>query len=102
WILDNITPLRQLGAGLQTADLSILEPAKAIRARWDVNGDTPLAVEVPAAHNPPEGAVIDYWLPAVPDGATTLTITDARGRVVRRFTDTAPPASTLLANVPEY
>jgi len=102
WILDNITPLRQLGTGAQSADVRLFEPAPAIRVRWDVNGDTPLPVEVPTAPNPPEGAVIDYSLPAIPDGEITLTITDARGRVVRTFTSTASPASTLLPNVPDY
>ena len=102
WILDDITPLRQIGTGAQSTDLRLFEPAPAIRARWDVNGDTPLPVEVPAAPNPPEGAIIDYSLPAIPDGEMTLTITDARGTVVRTFTSTAPPASTLLPNVPDY
>jgi photosystem II stability/assembly factor-like uncharacterized protein len=101
WILDNLTPLRQLEA-TPRADLRLFEPAPAIRARWDVNGDTPLPVEVPTAPNPPEGAVIDYWLPTVPSGEMTLTITDAAGKVVRTFTSTAPPAPTLLANVPDY
>jgi hypothetical protein len=102
WILDNITPLRQLGTGAQRPGLRLFEPAPAIRARWDVNGDTPLPVEVPTALNPPEGAIIDYSLPAIPDGEIALTVTDGRGRIVRRFTSTAPPASTLLPNVPEY
>jgi hypothetical protein len=73
-----------------------------IRARWDVNGDTPLPVEVPAAPNPPEGAILDYWLPSAPAGEITLTIKDARGAVVRTFTSTAAPRSTLKANVPDY
>ena len=102
WILDNITPLRQLGTGAESAGLHLFEPAPAIRARWDVNGDTPLPIEVPAAPNPPEGAVIDYSLSAIPAGEMTLTITDARGRIVRTFTSTAPTASTLLPNVPDY
>ncbi len=102
WILDNITPLRQFRTGAQSTDARLFEPAAVIRARWDVNGDTPLPIEVPAAPNPPEGAVIDYSLPAIPDGEITLSITDARGTIVRRFTSTAPPASTQLANVPDY
>jgi hypothetical protein len=102
WILDNITPLRQLAIGAQPTGARLLEPAPAIRARFDVNGDTPLPIEVPAAANPPEGAVIDYMLPAAPAGEIALTIRNARGGVVRRFTSTAPPASTLLANVPDY
>jgi photosystem II stability/assembly factor-like uncharacterized protein len=102
WILDNITPLRQLAVTAPPAGARLFEPAAAIRARFDVNGDTPPPIEVPAAANPPEGAVIDYTLPAAPAGEITLTIRNARGGVVRTFTSTAPPASTLLANVPEY
>jgi photosystem II stability/assembly factor-like uncharacterized protein len=102
WILDNITSLRQLGTGALDAQVKLFELAPAIRVRWDVNGDTPLPVEVPTAPNPPEGAVIDYSLPAIPDGEVTLTIRDARGTLVRTFTSTAPPASTLLPNVPDY
>jgi hypothetical protein len=102
WILDNITPLRQLPTTAQPTGAHLLEPAMAIRARFDVNGDTPLPIEVPAAPNPPEGAVIDYTLPAAATGEIALTIKNAGGSVVRRFTSTAPTASTLLANVPEY
>ena len=101
WILDNVTPLRQIGGGT-AADLRLLQPAPAIRARWDVNGDTPLPIETPAASNPPEGAILDYNLPAAPAGEVTLTIADARGRIVRTYTSAAPPAPTLLANVPSY
>jgi photosystem II stability/assembly factor-like uncharacterized protein len=102
WILDNITPLRQVATAAPDAGFRLFPPAPAIRARWDVNGDTPLPVEVPTAPNPPEGAVIDYSLPVVPDGEMTLTITDARGTVVRTFSSTAPPAAPLLPNVPDY
>jgi photosystem II stability/assembly factor-like uncharacterized protein len=102
WILDNVTPLRQLGVVAQTTDVKLLEPAPAIRAHWDVNGDTPLPVEVPTAPNPPEGAVIDYMLPSGVEGEITLSIRDARGTVVRTFTSTVPPRSALLPNVPEY
>jgi hypothetical protein len=102
WILDNVTPLRQIAAGAPATAARLLEPAPAIRARWDVNGDTPLPVEVPTAPNPPEGAVIDYLLPPGVEGEITLTIRDAAGTVVRTFTSTAPPKPTLLPNVPEY
>jgi len=100
WILDDITPLRQFTSDAPAVRL--FEPAPAIRVRWDVNGDTPLPVEVPTAPNPPEGAILDYSLRSVPDGVMTLTIKDARGAVVRAFTSNTPQASTLLANVPEY
>lgn len=100
WILDDVTPLRHaIGTA---ADVRLLPPAPAVRARWDVNADTPLPIETPTAPNPPEGAILDYVLPAVPQGDVTLTIADAQGKVVRTFTSTAPAESTLLANVPSY
>ena len=101
WILDDIRPLRQIAGGERTG-VRLSEPAPAIRARWDVNGDTPLPVEVPTAPNPPEGAIIDYWLPTTPAGEVTLTIKDARGATIRTFTSVAAPSSTLKANVPDY
>ncbi|HEY7291730.1 MAG TPA: hypothetical protein VH583_17970 [Vicinamibacterales bacterium] len=103
WILDDIRPLRQIASG-EITGIKLIEPAPAIRARWDVNGDTPLPVEVPTAPNPPEGAIIDYWLPTAATGEVTLTIKDARGATVRTFTSAPPPApsSTLPANVPDY
>jgi photosystem II stability/assembly factor-like uncharacterized protein len=102
WILDNVTPLRQIATETAAADVQLLRPAAAIRARWDVNGDTPLPVETPTAPNPPEGAVIDYTLTSIPEGDVTLTIADARGNIVRTFTSVTPPEPTLLANVPSY
>ena len=90
WILDNLTPLRQLGGAPAAPDVRLLTPAPAVRARWDVNGDTPLPIETPTAPNPPEGAIIDYYLPAGAKGEVTLTISDARGQVVRTFTSSGP------------
>jgi len=102
WILDNLTPIRQLGGQAPPADTHLLAPAVAVRARWDVNEDTPLPIEVPAAPNPIEGAVIDYYLASAPQSALTMTIKDERGEAVRTYTSAAPPPVTLLANVPAY
>jgi photosystem II stability/assembly factor-like uncharacterized protein len=101
WILDDVTPLRQAGTNT-TTDARLLKPSTAIRAHWDVNGDTPLPIETPTAPNPPEGAIIDFVLPSVPDGDLTLAITDSRGRPVRTFTSMTPAPSSTLANVPSY
>src|SRR3954452_1014472 len=102
WILDDVAPLRQVGLENTAPALRLFKPPAAIRARWDVNGDTPLPIETPAAPNPAEGAIVDYSLNAVPDGDITLTISDPRGRIVQTFTSTVPRESQLLANVPNY
>jgi len=84
------------------ADAHLFAPAVAIRARWDVNGDTPLPIETPTGANPPDGAIIDYSLKSPPAGPLQLTIYDDRGHVVRTYSSVPPPAPTLLANVPNY
>ncbi len=102
WILDDVTPLRQLTTQAAQEDVHLFTPAGAYRLRWDINGDTPLPIETPTGENPPEGAVIDYLLKSPPPGDITLTICDEQGNVVRTFSSVAPPPPRLLANVPSY
>ncbi|MGD8379631.1 MAG: hypothetical protein PVI37_01615 [Gammaproteobacteria bacterium] len=85
WSLDDIAPLRELSAQTAREPAHLFTPAVAIRMRSDANRDTPPPPSEPKAHNPPTGAVIDYWLAGPADGPVTLTFTDANGRVVRRF-----------------
>jgi photosystem II stability/assembly factor-like uncharacterized protein len=102
WILDDLTPLRQVDAQVAASEVHFFKPQTAMRWRWDMNQDTPLPIETPVGQNPPDGAIVDYYLKSAPAGEITLTIADARGAVVRRYTSTPPPAPTLPANVPEY
>ena len=80
----------------------LFKPAPASRARWDNTQDTPLPPEMKVGDNPPEGAIIDYYLPAPASGTIALSITDGSGAVIREYTSTAPPSDTTMANVPEY
>lgn len=102
WILDDLSPLRQLAAASRASGAFLYQPTTAYRVRWNQNTDTPLPPDEPAGQNPPDGAVIDYHLTAAATGPVTLEIRDARGRVVRRFSsaDTVPVDSGL--NIPDY
>ena len=62
WILDDISPLRQIKA--DTADTSnlLFKPAPAYRVRRSTYTDTPMPPDEPAGENPPNGAIIDYYL----------------------------------------
>ncbi|HKO03876.1 MAG TPA: hypothetical protein VJW51_03970, partial [Candidatus Acidoferrales bacterium] len=91
WILDDITPLRQLTAQLATADVFLFRPETAWRFRWNRNTDTPLPPEEPAGKNPPDGAIIDYFLKNAAAGPVTLEIVDAQGHTVRRYASTDAP-----------
>ena len=79
WILDDITPLRQLNADIAKESVHLFAPQEAIRVRWNRNPDTPLPPEVPAGKNPPDGAIIDYYLASPANGPVTLDIVTTGG-----------------------
>jgi photosystem II stability/assembly factor-like uncharacterized protein len=101
WILDDITPLRQLNAEAARADVILFRPQTARRVRWNRNTDTPLPPEVPAGKNPPDGAILDYYLRAAVRGSVTLEILDARGQLVRQYASTDPPVNMEAAGKEE-
>jgi photosystem II stability/assembly factor-like uncharacterized protein len=103
WILDDVSPLRQVRAAMASSAPAVLfKPAPVSRARWDNTQDTPLPPEMKVGDNPPEGAIIDYYLSSPSSGVLRLAVTDASGATVREFTSVAPPRDTTMANVPEY
>ena len=94
WILDDITPLRELTPSLASAGDHLFSPAPAWRTPRNTNTDTPIPPDEPAGENPPDGAIIDYYLPRAASGSVMLEILDARGQVIRRFSSTdQPPVS---------
>jgi len=102
WILDDITPLRQFDAKRPQSDAYLLRPRNVVRARWDMSQDTPLPPETPAGDNPPDGAIIDYFLKSVPAGDIKLSIYDAKNNLVREFSNVPPTFDKAPANAPEY
>jgi photosystem II stability/assembly factor-like uncharacterized protein len=93
WILDDITPLRQLSKDITTSAVHLFAPQQALRWRWNRNPDTPLPPETPAGKNPPDGAIIDYYLASSAKAHVTLEILDEQGALVRRFASTDQPLS---------
>ncbi len=91
WILDDVTPLRQLDAKTAFSAPFLYTPQIAIRVRRNRNTDTPLPPEEPAGQNPPDGAILDYVLAAQPAAPVTLEILDESGALVRRFASDDPP-----------
>lgn len=103
WILDDIVPLREGPVELRGASAHLFEPALAYRVRRNSNTDTPLPPEEPAGENPPDGAILDYWLAPKAAGPVSLEIDDANGRRVRSFSsnDVAARIDPEI-NVPTY
>ena len=91
WILDDFTPLRQLNDEVAKSAAHLFAPQKAIRFRWNRNPDTPLPPEFPAGKNPPDGAIIDYYLATAAKDPVTLEIFDSQNHLVRRFSSTDKP-----------
>ncbi|HMV51946.1 MAG TPA: glycoside hydrolase, partial [Blastocatellia bacterium] len=90
WILDDITPLRQLTAEVANAAAHLYKPQTAIRVRRSNNTDTPIPPEEPMGQNPPDGAIINYWLKADAK-EVTLEILGPANRVLRRYSSSDQP-----------
>ena len=104
WILDDITPLRQINPQIASSAAHLFEPQVTYRVRRNIGTDTPLPPEIPAGQNPPDGVMIDYWLQAAAPGDVVLQISDSAGKLVRRFSSADKP-DVLAAkdiNVPTY
>jgi photosystem II stability/assembly factor-like uncharacterized protein len=82
WILDDITPLRQTAVRAKTSGAFLYQPELTIRVDNDGFTGTPLPPEEPTAENPPNGAILDYYLPAEAH-SVELRIFDASHKLVR-------------------
>ncbi|MCX6538219.1 MAG: glycoside hydrolase [Acidobacteria bacterium] len=103
WILDDINPLRQISEQVMAADAHLFKPQDAWRFRWNKNTDTPLPPDEPAGQNPPDGAIINYFLKTAAAGPVTLEILDGAGKVVRKHSsDDVPEAPIEGRNIPDY
>src|SRR4029077_1324146 len=121
WILDNITPLRQLkpvagvadaGSKSSTAAVSargysedsLFKPQTALRVRANLNTDTPLPPDEPAGENPSDGAMIDYFLSKDASGPVTIEIKDGKGQLVRKYLSADEPvqANPKRLKIPSY
>lgn len=89
WILDDLTPLREMNDAIERAPLHLFSTRPA--RRWRLTGDWS---EEGAGKNPEYGAVIHYRLAERQAGEITLEVLDAQGRLVRKLSS--------LAETPEY
>ncbi len=92
WILDNITPLRQISNQTAAQQVVLFTPATAVRVDNDGFLGTPLPPETPTAKNPPDGAMIDYYLKDA-GREVTLDIFDQNNKLVRHITSAEKPPS---------
>jgi hypothetical protein len=85
WILDDITPIRQVTPEFGSAELALYKPRPAYRLHYPENVDK----RRPVGENPPDGAIINYYLKSASKEKeeVTLEILDSQGKLVRKFSN---------------
>jgi photosystem II stability/assembly factor-like uncharacterized protein len=87
WVLDDITPLRQVTSQITNLSAYLYKPESAVRVHA-AGGGGGRGGGI-AGQNPPSGAIIDYYLSAAPSGPVSLEILDSNGHVFRHLTSAA-------------
>ncbi|MEY4278895.1 MAG: hypothetical protein RL377_899 [Bacteroidota bacterium] len=101
WILDNISSLRQLNPSTKN-QVALFKPQVATRIRWNMNTDTPLPPEEPAGENPPDGAMIEYYLPSNTNEVVQIDILNQQKEIVRTFKSNDTLYTIPELNIPLY
>jgi photosystem II stability/assembly factor-like uncharacterized protein len=86
YVLDNLTLLYQL-AEAQRADAFLFNPEDAYRTPGGGGFQLPPTAAIGA--NPPNGAIVHYWLKSKPK-EITLEFLDSSGKLIRKFTGKPP------------
>ena len=84
WIFDDLTPIREWSARVGSSAAHLFQPTETIRWRYHRGGR-----EKNAGENPPQGALVYFWLKEKPKGDVTIEVLDARSRVVRTLSSKA-------------
>jgi photosystem II stability/assembly factor-like uncharacterized protein len=85
WVIDDISPLRQLDATVLASDMWLFKPADCINVFAGGDNGTPLQKDEPQATNAPNGVAIDFYLKAAAAGPVTLEIFDSAGASLRTY-----------------
>jgi photosystem II stability/assembly factor-like uncharacterized protein len=104
WVLDDITPLRQLSDEVVKGRAYLFRPADAVEIPQPSENGTPQPRDEPLAENPPSGAMIDYYLKSAASGAVVLEILDPSGASVRKYSseDKQPPVNPDTLSIPAF
>jgi len=85
WVIDDISPLRQMDVSVMKADVWLFKPADAVNFISTSDNGTPTQKDEPQAQNAPNGATIDYYLATAATTPVTLEILDSAGKSLRKF-----------------
>ncbi len=84
WILDDLSPIRELTSEVTAKAVHLLPAQEAIRWRYGFGNFGPTA-----GTNPPRGAILHYFLKEKAKGEITLEVLDANDRPVAKMSSKA-------------
>ncbi len=87
WIMDDITPLRNVTPAVLASEATLLPIRDAYRFR-PITAPSTTYDDPTTGENPRYGASINYWLKTPTTGGVTATILDDKGTVIRTFAGT--------------
>ncbi len=105
WILDDITPLRQLADSILAKDAFLFRPTTGWRVRSNTSTDMPWPKEEPTMPNPPDGVTLNYYLGRPASTPVVIDVFGPDGRLVRHYSSddpTSPVPDPSAAAVPLY
>ncbi|MGH9487287.1 MAG: WD40/YVTN/BNR-like repeat-containing protein [Terriglobales bacterium] len=102
WSLDDIASLRQMSSTAAWQAAHLFLPETAVRLQWDDYTDTPLNPSEPHSANPPDGAIIDYYLKTAMPQPLSLSIYAASGDLVNSYSSQGPTQPPYMINVQDY
>jgi photosystem II stability/assembly factor-like uncharacterized protein len=82
WVLDDISPLREMKGGELDEPVHLFQPAVAHRSHTGAGFFRPHGA---VGANPPGGVLIDYSFKIAPKDDVTMEILDAKGQLVRKY-----------------
>ena len=91
WVLDDISPLRQLSDGVRGEAVHLFAPDTAVR----FGGGSRRGED--AGENPPCCLTVSYWLRQRVTTPVTLEVRDGSGKVIRSFASAGPAPDTTKA-----
>ena len=101
WIMDDITSLRQIATEKAKQNVMLYKPENAYRVRWNMYPDTPMPPDEPVGDNPPDGAIIEYYLKEK-TAEITLDITNENGETIRHYSSKDTEYKVPDVNIPLY
>jgi photosystem II stability/assembly factor-like uncharacterized protein len=82
WVIDDISPLRQLTNEVASSPAYLFKPADAVNMFQGGDNGTPLQKDEPQTPNRPNGVLIYYYLKTAPSAPVEIEIDDANGLMV--------------------